>query len=271
MFLDELVGKKRERGNRPLQNRDEVIQLEKLAALGRASAGILHEIKNPLNIILVEAEFLEQILPDGAGDAREIAERIKGAVLQVDAVLKQLLQFARPSVRRRETILVRELIDQTLRLMKSVTLRKGIRIETDLSQEALWVEVDRNQMQQALLNLLVNAVDAMPTGGVIRIGLRQGTLMGTASDPHASKTACIIEVTDTGMGIQSAQLERVFEPFFTTKQPGKGTGLGLAIVRSIVQDHQGLITIRSDVGKGTVVKIALPQPKGGNHEEDSDR
>ena len=130
---------------------------------------------------------------------------------------------------------------------------KNIRVNTDLAKD-IFIMADRNQFQQVLFNILINSVEAMPMGGEITIRTYASSLDRAAS----SKDSCTIEITDTGLGISSEHIPRLFEPFFTTKRDKKGTGLGLSIAKTIVNNHNGELTVESKLKKGTTVKVTLP-------------
>ncbi len=231
------------------QTQRELIQYEKLAALGRFSSGLAHEVKNPLGIILGGVEFLEhKVSTNGDADVQMALTKMKDSVKRADAIIQTLLQFSRPSEMKVERVTPEVVVNETLSLLKYRTPLKDIALETLFSgQEKLWIEVDKNQIQQVLFNLLMNAVEAMPQGGKI-----------TIQTSKSKSQWCVMEVTDTGGGISIENLSRLFEPFFTTKRDRKGTGLGLSVSQKIVQSHGGDLIIESQLGQGTKVKILLP-------------
>ena len=240
------------------ETQQELIQSEKLAALGRFASGVAHEVKNPLGVILGGMEFLEKKLSKGRRkpdkDIETAIEKIKSSVLKADSIIQGLLRFARPSELRIESVKVDDLVNETLSLLKYRAPLRNIEIRTGFSKEAIHVRVDRNQMEQVFFNLLINAVEAMPKGGQITIN----TCKSALSEFSPEKTACAIEITDTGVGIPEENLSRIFEPFFTTRRKKKGTGLGLSITKVIVNNHKGDLTIKSKVGKGTKAVVKLP-------------
>ncbi len=233
----------------------ELIQSEKLAALGRFSAGVAHEIKNPLGIILSGAEFLEMKLSHLDEDVKTAIKKMKDSVTRANAIVQDLLKFARPSSGATpERIRPQDLIDEALSLLKFRIPLKNIKIKAEAEAEDISVDVDRNQMLQVLLNLLMNAIDAMPKGG--RISVKTYKLNRPPSCPDSA--LCIIEVKDTGEGIPEENLPKIFEPFFSTKRDKKGTGLGLFMTKMIVDNHKGSLEIESRPGAGTTVRVALP-------------
>jgi PAS domain S-box-containing protein len=236
-----------------------LIQSEKMAALGRFSAGITHEIKNPLSIIIGGTDFLSRKLRDADEDTHKALKKIKEAALRADSILMGLLKFSRPSKLTVEPIDPVDLVQETLSLLQYRAPFQNIRIVTDFPAEPMQIRADKAQLQQVLLNLFLNAQEAMGEEGQITVrvyGERK-------SLPHGGKPACIIEVIDSGMGISPENLPKVFEPFFTTKRDMKGTGLGLSISKMIVDHHGGSMTLQSETGKGTKVQIILPWEEGG--------
>jgi two-component system, NtrC family, sensor kinase len=230
------------------------VQTEKLAALGRFSLGITHEVKNPLGIVLGGIEFLEIKLPGADQDIKTAIEKIKEAISRADTIIGNLLKFARPSELKTEKVNLKTLIDETLSLFKYRISSRNIEIITE-SEEELCSELDKGQMQQVFFNILGNAVDAMSAGGKIMIKIRRAAPLKffVANDLRAE-----IEITDTGEGISKDDLSKIFEPFFTTKRDKKGTGLGLSITNMIINNHKGTLTVESEPGKGTTFKIFLP-------------
>ena len=228
-----------------------LIQFEKMAALGRFSSGIAHEVKNPLAIILSGMEFLKTRLPDVDTDAKLAMEKIEAAALRADNVLRNLLKFAKPSKLELKTVRANDLINETLSFFKYKTSLRRIEIETLFPEEDIHLEVDSLQIQQVLFNILLNSVEAMPNGGQIKIRIYRAT-----SDE--GQPCCVTEVIDTGEGISEDALPKLLKPFFTTKRNGKGTGLGLYISKMILANHGGDLLIDSKPGEGTNVKVILP-------------
>jgi len=236
------------------RTQQELIQSEKLAALGRFSSGVAHEIKNPLGIILGGMEFLESKLTRAEKSVKIAVEKIKEATFRANTVVQGLLNFARPSELKTERVKPDELINETLSLLIYKAPLSSIKVETHFSKEELYIDVDRNQMQQVFFNLLLNAIEAMPKGGVIEIRTKKRI----HSELSVEKFLCVIEIIDSGEGIPKENLERLFEPFFTTKRERKGTGLGLSMAKLIVDNHQGNLEIESKPGEGTSARVILP-------------
>ena len=232
----------------------QLIQSEKLAALGRFATGIAHEVKNPLGIILGGMEFLELKLPHAENEVKTAVRKVEEATLRANVIVQNLLKFARPSESKTEKLEPKALIEDTLSLFKFRIPLSKIKIETDFSKDSFYVEVDRSQIEQVLFNILMNAVEAMPGGGEIKIK----TYKTVIQEFSASNPFCVIEIVDTGEGIAKEDLGKLFEPFFTTKRDRKGTGLGLFMSRMIVENHKGKLLIESVPHKETSVKVVLP-------------
>ena len=221
-----------------------LVRTEKLATAGVLAAGVAHEVNNPLASI----SSLAQMLAKRARDAeeRETLETILGEIGRISSILRELTEFARAPEPRRAPADLNRVVEASLRLAAVDRRLKRLRLETDLDEDLPPVMVDADQMQQVFLNLLLNAGDATPEGGRVRV----------ASRAHAG--AVEVEVSDTGTGIPDEVRLRVFDPFFTTKPPGQGTGLGLSVCYGIVSAHGGTIDVESDPGSGTTVRILIP-------------
>lgn len=237
-----------------------LIQSEKMAALGRFSSGLAHEIKNPLGIILGGLEFLEKTLSkEDNPEVKTAIQKMKETILRANTIVQDLLRFSRPSELVMEMINPNNLINDNLSLFKYRIPLSNIKIETQFAEEEMFIEVDKTQMVQVIFNLLMNAIEAMPKGGKITIKTYKTTL-----SKSSDKQVCVIEIIDTGEGISKENLSQLFEPFFTTKADKKGTGLGLCMAKAIVENHKGNLIIESESGRGTDVKIILPiSYKGG--------
>ena len=234
----------------------ELVQAEKIGALGRFSSGIAHEVKNPLGIILGGVEFLEKRLGKDP-DTHTALKMMKDSTLRADSILRGLMQFSRPAELKKEKVSPEDLVEKTIAMVKYLAPVRNVRIQTDYAEKGLMVEVDKNQMQQVLFNILDNAIDAMHEGGDVNIKIF------SEKDPDSGDPRCIILIADTGEGISIENQRKLFEPFFTTKRGSRGTGLGLSMARMIVENHEGRLILESEEGKGTTVRITLPLLKGG--------
>jgi len=233
------------------QTQNQLIQSEKMAAVGQLAFGIAHEIRNPLGIILGGVEFLEKNLVKKGGINKEAVEKIKQSVDRANNIIVDLLKFSRTSELERQSVNIRALMEDVTSLIENQAYLKDVRIVKNYTDNALSVLADPNLLRQAFFNLCINAIDSMPKGGGLRLNIYSG------QGAQANKEV-IIEIADTGKGIPKDILPRIFEPFFTTKEPGKGTGLGLSIVHLILERHKATIAVESAVGKGTKFTIRLP-------------
>ncbi|RKY57257.1 MAG: hypothetical protein DRP95_07200 [Candidatus Latescibacterota bacterium] len=222
---------------------------ERLATVGQLAAGVAHEVRNPLAIISSTVQYLIGEFPPGHRK-REMAEGLLEEVDRIDQIVEGLLSFARPAEPKKERVSIRELLEQTLLLARTAAGKAGVEVETDFPLGDDRMDLDPSQMKQVFLNVVVNAIQAMPQGGKLRIRLSR-IEGGLLSGGHRFR----IEFVDTGVGMSPEQLERAFDPFYTTKPDG--TGLGLPISYSIVKSHGGEMDIESRPGKGTTVRIEL--------------
>jgi PAS domain S-box-containing protein len=225
-------------------------QAAKLATLGELAASIAHELNNPLAIVSLRVESLMAQTPkdDPRYHAFQVVEQ---EVERMGNLVANLLQFSRRGQHQVSTVDIRDELERTLELVHYHLRHHRVEVERETAEGMPMIHADRQQLRQVFLNLLTNASDAMPKGGKLTIRVQPGELEG-------GRRAVVIEFADTGMGISKDLMPRITEPFFTTKEEGKGTGLGLAICRRIMQEHHGSMYIASELGKGTVVRLALP-------------
>jgi two-component system NtrC family sensor kinase len=226
---------------------------EKLAAVGRLAAGVVHEINNPLATIAACAEALEQRVDEGAfieteavDDLNEYLALIKSEAFRCKSITTGLLDFSRARTGERSLIEVAEILRSSANLISHQKRGISININVDIDEPLPAVNADGGQIQQAVIALATNAIDAMPNGGTL-------TFRG-----NSRANSVVIEIEDSGVGIEADHLPKVFEPFFTTKEVGRGTGLGLAVCYGIITDHGGRLSVRSNPGKGSVFSILLP-------------
>ncbi len=226
-----------------------LVQAAKLAAVGEMAAGIAHELNNPLTTVSGFTELVLEELSEGTGIRNDL-ELVLREAQRARGVVRRLLDFARQSENARVRSDLNEIIGDVLALVNHLLRTSGIQLFTDLSEGMPWITVDRNQIKQVILNLIYNALHAMPTGGEMHLmtSLR-------LRDQHEWLT---MSLTDTGTGISPENLGRVFEPFFTTRSKDGGTGLGLSVTYGIIEDHGGLIEVESQVGKGSTFTVWLP-------------
>jgi PAS domain S-box-containing protein len=222
-FLDISVRKKAEEALKEAQQT--IIYSEKMAAVGRLSSGIAHEVKNPLGIILGGVEFLKNKLSAGDEDTLGAMDKIERSVMRADDVIQGLLKFSRPSEVRIEAIDIHELINDAVLLLKYKAHLSNVKITTSFTNDAVPLSADKMQIEQMLFNLLINACDAVTGGGEVTIK----SYLQRLPDPVTGSSFCTISIADNGEGISQENLPKILEPFFTTKRDKKGTGLGLYI------------------------------------------
>lgn len=240
-----------EAANRELrQAREETVRTEKMASMGLLAAGMAHEVGTPLTAIMGYAGILRQELHDEP-ERLEYVERIEADARRIDHIVRHLLDYARPSPGVFSRTGAGEVIRGAVELLRTQGFFKKINVRVDLPDDLPEVNVDGHQLQQVLINLMINARDAMPSGGELH-------LTAVAAGTDSSRPGLRIEVRDTGMGIPPENMKKLFDPFFTTKEPGKGTGLGLAICARIIDSFNGSLTVESTVGAGTVFTVSLP-------------
>jgi PAS domain S-box-containing protein len=244
-----------------LRQRDEQLrQAQKMEAIGRLAGGVAHDFNNLLMAIRGYAEMIAQHLPDG-DERREDAEEILKASDRAAGLTRQLLAFSRREVITQQAVSLDHLVE-TMQTMLQRLIGPEIQIVTEIWPDLTPVLADSTQLEQILVNLVINARDAMPGGGKITIELRNVELdkIGVASHPGLQPGDYVeMAVSDTGSGMDTETMSRIFEPFFTTKEAGKGTGLGLATVYGIVQQNNGAIEVQSRIGHGTTFYIYLPR------------
>lgn len=241
--LDESHRKLKEQTETLFKAEEHLRRAERLSALGELSASMAHEIRNPLGSIKGAAEILRDAY--SKDDARfEFVQILLKETDRLNHILQEFLDFARPKKPEVKEADLNEAMEFVLTLTAREAKKQGVRIEKRLSPDIARLNMDPDLMKQAFLNLVLNAIQAMPNGGILTI--ESSTDGGDA----------VVKVSDTGTGISSENRKRLFTPFFTTKK--NGTGLGLAIVYRIIQNHNGRIDVESEPGKGTTFTIRIP-------------
>ena len=230
----------------------EVERTKRLASLGSLAAGVAHEIRNPLSSVKGFATYFRDKLQDSPQD-RDTATTMIQEVERLDRVIGQLLEFARPSILKIKPVRLNDLIQHSLKLIEGDARTKGVEVKADLPASLPEAFMDADRMNQVLLNLYLNAIQAMDGGGVLQVNVSRDD----------AKKLTTISISDNGRGIETAAQERIFDPYFTTKPDG--TGLGLAIVHKIIDAHGGSIRVRSQANEGTTVIITLPDGEKEQH------
>ncbi len=224
---------------------------ERLAAVGQLAAGVAHEINNPLGVILCYADILKKEI--GTGQAAEDLEVIERHARTCQRIVSDLLNFARSHESSRDLVDIKTIVHDVQRILSRQMQRQGISFELDLAPDIPPSYMDRERIKQVLVNLLINAIQAIGEDGEVHVAAR----MISSSDSSDSR-ALEIRVRDSGCGISPDSLPLIFDPFFTTKGVEEGTGLGLSVSYGIIEDHGGTITVESEPGQGTVFIITLP-------------
>ena len=228
-----------------LSLQSQLTQAQKLESIGTLASGIAHDFNNILGIIMGHTSLLVRLREDSNMHSESVAAIMKAAQRGASLV-KQLMLFARKTEPLFESVKINDIIREITKLLQE-TFSKTITISASLQQDLPAIVADSSQIHQLLLNLLVNARDAMPKSGMLSITTRavNGETIGSRFAKATARQYVKIEVADTGIGMDESTRQRIFEPFFTTKGPGKGTGLGLAVVFGIVEHHHGFIDVRS--------------------------
>ena len=225
----------------------QLLRTERLASMGQLSAGVAHEINNPLGTVLLYSHMLLKQLRDG-DPARADLEMIASEATRCKGIVRGLLDFARQSRVSKAATELASVVAEVIAATTTKANSAGVRLVADVQDPLPAMMLDGPQIRQMLVNLVENAIDATEDGGEVRIAARLAP----------SGDSAVVEVSDTGAGIPHEHLGRVFTPFFTTKETGKGTGLGLAIAYGVVKMHAGDIAVDSEVGKGTTFRVQLP-------------
>lgn len=256
------------------QTENQLINAEKFELMGTLAAGVAHEVKNPLQTLLLGLEYLAKSIPGDDHTSPVVVTEMQEALSRANKVIQELLEFLRASQHQVRSEEINSVVEQSLALVKYQINAAGITVARDLGADLPPIDLDRNEVEHALVNLFTNALQAMSAGGTLTVRTRVAPLAIGSATPAAleqfgtSAAVAIIEVEDTGGGIADADLVKIFEPFFTTKPAGIGTGLGLPIIKRIVTLHGGRIELKNISPSGVQAKIILraaahPQLKSG--------
>jgi PAS domain S-box-containing protein len=234
----------------------QVLHSDKLAALGRLAAGVAHEIGNPLTSISTFAQLLREMATDDF--SKSSLDIINNHIQRITDIVRRMSTFSRADSMNIRFVQINEVMNSTLDLMRlDKRMKSSIQIEETLDPALPKTMIDEGQLSQVFINIILNALDAMPDGGQLRVATRR-------ERTEEDREAILVSFADTGMGIPRSELQKIFDPFFTTKEASKGTGLGLSLSYEIVRRFKGDIHVESELGKGTVFTILLPieQEKG---------
>jgi two-component system NtrC family sensor kinase len=250
IFTQTLINSRKEALEEKDRTQKQLIQAEKLAALGIVAAGVAHEVKNPLAIIIQGVEYLKSSV-ESDEVLHDVVERIKKSAFRADNIIKGLLSFTRQMPIQAQESDITSLIEETLTFVDYQVKYRHIRVIRHYSRNLPNVKVDTNQIKQVFVNLLLNSIEAMQDGGMI-------TISTEVTRDGKNQDYLQIVVADTGSGIPEAKIEKIFDPFYSTKDTPNNAGLGLSVTKGIIDKHHGRIRIESKEGAGTRVIIGLP-------------
>lgn len=266
-----LAEKRLEEANEQLKETQlQLIQMEKLESVGRLAAGVAHEVKNPLALILMGVEYLTGGIDPDDENLPGVIDEIRRAVHRADKIVRGLVDFSSDRELNLQRVSANAELEHTLLMVRHELTKASITVEKDFDENLPDVQVDRTKFEQVLVNLLINAIHAMESVSprpVLRLRTRQGAAGDPLSDggsrmgPALRKGTPLVmtEISDNGVGIPEDALNKAFDPFYTTKPTGLGTGLGLTVVQKIIELHEGQIEIRRNQRGGTTVTILLKQ------------
>ena len=240
-------------------NQEDLLQARKIAAIGTFTAGIAHELNNPINNIALTAEsFTEEYGEKVDDDGREMLRDILAQSERAADIVKNLLDFSRTESPSMQCLPPSQILSSTISLIRNQAHVAGIHLELEMEDGLPCIQGDLRNLQQVFTNLLLNAIQATPAGGWVRV----------TAGLDREKQQIRMSVLDSGPGVPAAIRQQIFEPFFSTKEVGKGTGLGLAVSYSIVKRHRGRIEVHGEEGKGAEFVVLLPVEQGADRKED---
>jgi signal transduction histidine kinase len=225
----------------------QVVQSEKMASLGRLAAGVAHEINNPLTSILMYGNIMREKLETNSPNKKNLNYILEDAE-RCKEIVKNLLAYSRQTSPKREVFLINALVNESLGLIRDQKLFMHVEVIKDLTDNLIYIDADKSQLSQVVINLIINAMDAMEGHGTLTLRTYGEVRTGKA----------YVEVSDTGCGIAEENLNKVFDPFFTTKAPGKGTGLGLSMAYGVLEENRGRIKVKETGPQGTTIVMELP-------------
>jgi len=241
-----------------LEAMEQLRHADRLKTVGRLAAGIAHELGTPLNVVSGRAGLIASgKLTDE--EVQQSARTIKAEADRITSIIRQLLDFARRRSPQRSQIDLRDVARQTVQLLEPLASKRGLRLRVEDEGQPVRAYADYAQIQQVVTNLVMNAMQAMDDGGLVRVQLGADQRMRKGNGQNGPQPYAWLAVEDQGGGISEEDLEHIFEPFFTTKQVGEGTGLGLSITDGIVQEHGGWMEVESRVGEGSRFTFFVPE------------
>ncbi|HEY8121728.1 MAG TPA: HAMP domain-containing sensor histidine kinase [Myxococcota bacterium] len=230
---------------------------DRLTTVGKLASGLAHELGTPLNVVAGRAKMIASGEASESAEVRECARVIAAQADRMTALVRELLDFARRRGGEKRPVDLSALVRQTAGLLEPLGAKRGVEVRAEAPEAAVIAHADASQIQQAVMNLVMNAIHASLPGGGVVVRVRAG---GDGLPERALRLGpcAVIEVADSGAGIPPELIEQVFDPFFTTKAPGEGTGLGLSVAYGIVEDHGGWIDVQSELKRGSRFRIGLP-------------
>jgi signal transduction histidine kinase len=237
---------------------------DRLQTVGQLASGIAHELGTPLNVVLGHADLIASQKISGE-EMAESANTIKAEVTRMSKIVRQLMDFSHSKPAVHQPIELNHLCRGAVELLHAVARKSNVNLLFDSKQSEATVLADEEQLKQVLINLIMNAIQAMPEGGNVTVVLscKSGALPDGSDIEKTLDDFYCVEIRDQGVGMSAEQMERIFEPFYTTKEIGKGTGLGLSIAYGIIKDHDGWMDAAGEPGKGSSFRVFLPKPAPG--------
>ncbi len=254
-----------------IQAQMHLIQADKLDSVGRLAAGVAHEVKNPLAILLMGVDYLSHHDPTGTSQSRNVIRAMRDAIHRADTIVRGLVDFSAARQLDLHPTELRAIVEQSMMLVKHELVASHVHSEIVVPHDLPLLHLDVNKMQQVFVNVFMNAIHAMPRGGTLSVRacseqVAEDRAINGIRLPHVmeqGQRVVVVKVEDTGHGIAPEKLTRVFEPFFTTKPPGKGTGLGMTVTRKIIELHGGVSDICNRPEGGVAVTFILKTPENG--------
>ncbi len=242
------------------ETQDQLVQSAKMASIGLLAGGVAHEINNPLTGVLNNVQLIKMIVAKkkdfSIDDFKELLDPIEESARRCSTITRSLLEFSRASRGALQNFSLNEMVEKVIILIEHELKLQNIAVQGELKSDLPQIKGDPQLIQQVIFNIISNAKWSMQK----KPGKHGGSIV-IKTDYHPAENSISLEISDTGVGISKENLDKIFDPFFTTKQVGEGTGLGLSIVYNIIKEHNGMITVDSDVDKGTTFKILLPAYK----------